>query len=135
LDSSDEQAAAIRRELDGRLQKVAEMEKVLSSRLFSPSSFRVFCLDQRIRTEAMRLPCSPLLFIPHQALSIFLISHLRMRPTRYIPLSGPLASPLQECHVTPDYFLPIVFSRRFSIYHQNDGRSLYGCAFVCLTLY
>ena len=28
LDSSDEQAAAIRRELDGRLQKVAEMEKV-----------------------------------------------------------------------------------------------------------
>jgi hypothetical protein len=35
LDSSDEQAAAIRRELDGRLQKVAEMEKVLSSRLFS----------------------------------------------------------------------------------------------------
>lgn len=28
LDSADEQAAAIRRELDGRLQKVAEMEKV-----------------------------------------------------------------------------------------------------------
>lgn len=28
LDSADEQAAAIRRELDGRMQKVAEMEKV-----------------------------------------------------------------------------------------------------------
>ena len=28
LDSADEQAAAIRRELDGRLQKVAEMERV-----------------------------------------------------------------------------------------------------------
>jgi hypothetical protein len=42
LDSSDEQAAAIRRELDGRLQKVAEMEKVLSSRLFSPSSSGFF---------------------------------------------------------------------------------------------
>lgn len=30
LDSADEQAAAIRRELDGRMQKVAEMEKVSS---------------------------------------------------------------------------------------------------------
>lgn len=29
MESSDEQAAAIRRELDGRLQKVAEMEKVI----------------------------------------------------------------------------------------------------------
>lgn len=28
LDSADEQAAAIRRELDGRMQRVAEMEKV-----------------------------------------------------------------------------------------------------------
>lgn len=28
LDSADEQAAAIRRELDGRMQKVAEMERV-----------------------------------------------------------------------------------------------------------
>jgi hypothetical protein len=28
LDSADEQAAAIRRELDGRMQKVSEMEKV-----------------------------------------------------------------------------------------------------------
>lgn len=28
LDSADEQAAAIRRELDGRMQKVGEMEKV-----------------------------------------------------------------------------------------------------------
>lgn len=28
LDSADEQAAAIRRELDGRMQKVNEMEKV-----------------------------------------------------------------------------------------------------------
>jgi len=28
LDSNDEQAAAIRRELDGRMQKVSEMEKV-----------------------------------------------------------------------------------------------------------
>jgi hypothetical protein len=77
----------------------------------------------------------PFAFYSPSSLEHFLISHLRMRPTRYIPLSGPLASPLQECHVTPDYFLPIVFSRRFSIYHQNDGRSLYGCPFVCLTLY
>lgn len=30
LDSADEQAAAIRRELDGRMQRVSEMEKVLS---------------------------------------------------------------------------------------------------------
>jgi hypothetical protein len=29
LDSADEQAAAIRRELDGRMQKVNEMEKVV----------------------------------------------------------------------------------------------------------
>lgn len=28
LDSADEQAAAIRRELDGRMQKVNEMERV-----------------------------------------------------------------------------------------------------------
>jgi hypothetical protein len=28
LDSADEQAAAIRRELDGRMQKVSEMERV-----------------------------------------------------------------------------------------------------------
>lgn len=28
LDSADEQAAAIRRELDGRMQRVSEMEKV-----------------------------------------------------------------------------------------------------------
>ncbi len=39
LDSSDEQAAAIRRELDGRLQKVAEMEKVLFFFHLSPHSF------------------------------------------------------------------------------------------------
>ena len=32
LDSADEQAAAIRRELDGRMQKVAEMEKVKRGR-------------------------------------------------------------------------------------------------------
>jgi len=32
LDSADEQAAAIRRELDGRMQKVAEMEKVKTGR-------------------------------------------------------------------------------------------------------
>lgn len=32
LDSADEQAAAIRRELDGRMQKVSEMEKVKSAR-------------------------------------------------------------------------------------------------------
>jgi len=32
LDSADEQAAAIRRELDGRMQKVAEMEKVKAGR-------------------------------------------------------------------------------------------------------
>ena len=34
MDSSDEQAAAIRRELDGRLQKVAEMEKVIRLAIF-----------------------------------------------------------------------------------------------------
>lgn len=34
LDSADEQAAAIRRELDGRLQKVNEMEKVVQ--IFPP---------------------------------------------------------------------------------------------------
>lgn len=32
LDSADEQAAAIRRELDGRMQRVAEMEKVFGQR-------------------------------------------------------------------------------------------------------
>lgn len=32
LDSADEQAAAIRRELDGRMQRVAEMEKVFARR-------------------------------------------------------------------------------------------------------
>jgi hypothetical protein len=32
LDSADEQAAAIRRELDGRMQKVSEMEKVKTDR-------------------------------------------------------------------------------------------------------
>jgi hypothetical protein len=35
LDSADEQAAAIRRELDGRMQKVAEMEKVKTGRAYS----------------------------------------------------------------------------------------------------
>jgi hypothetical protein len=35
LDSADEQAAAIRRELDGRMQKVAEMEKVKMGRAHS----------------------------------------------------------------------------------------------------
>lgn len=34
LDSADEQAAAIRRELDGRMQRVAEMEKVKKLFLF-----------------------------------------------------------------------------------------------------
>lgn len=31
LDSADEQAAAIRRELDGRMQKVNEMERVTTT--------------------------------------------------------------------------------------------------------
>ena len=34
LDSADEQAAAIRRELDGRMQKVSEMERVISIVIF-----------------------------------------------------------------------------------------------------
>lgn len=35
LDSADEQAAAIRRELDGRMQKVAEMEKVMFTLIYT----------------------------------------------------------------------------------------------------
>lgn len=38
LDSQDEQAAAIRRELDGRMQKVAELERVSVHKQPLPSS-------------------------------------------------------------------------------------------------
>lgn len=38
LDSADEQAAAIRRELDGRMQKVNEMERVSQLLLSIPSA-------------------------------------------------------------------------------------------------
>ena len=54
LDSSDEQAAAIRRELDGRLQKVSEMEKVRVHFLVDPptmlttTSLLMYSLGRRV---------------------------------------------------------------------------------------
>lgn len=53
LDSADEQAAAIRRELDGRMQKVSEMERVsifYNGKIFSYSKnfFNIFNFFSRI---------------------------------------------------------------------------------------
>lgn len=42
LDSADEQAAAIRRELDGRMQKVSEMEKVKGFKYFLLTLYNKF---------------------------------------------------------------------------------------------
>lgn len=39
MDSADEQAAAIRRELDGRMQKVNEMEKVQKEIINTEASY------------------------------------------------------------------------------------------------
>ena len=50
LDSSDEQAAAIRRELDARREKITEMERVSVSA--SKSSIRRFVITEKAPTRA-----------------------------------------------------------------------------------